>query len=144
MIDGREPQRVSHSGKFIYGMRVYVDIEKGGDLHNFIMQYAAAHDLRMRQAYADFLERGRTAVEAEETETIEGTLDTDDESPLTQDEEEFARDLVEEKMSGESIDDHFDEFHETVQQQAQATDSISNDISPVLIRWYLVHYHDGQ
>jgi hypothetical protein len=122
-------------------MRVHVDIDNGGDFHNFAMQYAKSHDIRMRQAYAELLEYGREAVEAEENESVEDTLDEDGESLLSADEENFVRDIAEELPNDEPIDEQFDDFHGTVQERAEADDRIPDTIDPILVRWYIVHYY---
>jgi hypothetical protein len=122
-------------------MRVHVNIDNGGDLHNFAMQYAKSRDIRMRQAYGELLEHGREAVEAEESASVEDTLDEDGESPLTADEEDFVRDIAEEMPNDEPIDEQFDDFHGTVRERAEADDRITGDIDPILVRWHIVHYY---
>lgn len=114
-------------------------MDNGGDLHNFAMQYAAEHDIRMRQAYAELLERGREAVESDETESVEETLD-EEESPLDSNEEAFAQEIAEELPNEESIDGYFEDFHKTVQERAQADSGVADNFSPVLVRWYITHY----
>lgn len=121
-------------------MRVYVDIENGGDLHNFVMKYAENHDMRMRDAYAALIERGRETIETDADESIDDVIDEEGDSPLNSDEEGFARDLVEVKPTGEPVDEHFEDFHETVRERARASDAVADGISPVLLRWYIVHY----
>lgn len=116
-------------------------MDNGGDLHNFAMQYAKSRDIRMRQAYGELLEHGREAVKAEESASIEDTLDEDGESPLTGDEEDFARDIAEEIPNDEPIDEQFDDFHGTVRERAEADDRITAGIDPLLVRWYIVHYY---
>jgi hypothetical protein len=95
----------------------------------------------MRQAYAELLKHGREAVEAEESEDIEDTLDEDGESPLTADEEDFVRDIVEELPNDEPIDEQFDDFHGTVRERAETDDRVADTIDPILVRWYVVHYY---
>lgn len=95
----------------------------------------------MRQAYGELLEHGREAVKAEESASIEDTLDEDGESPLTGDEEDFARDIAEEIPNDEPIDEQFDDFHGTVRERAEADDRITAGIDPLLVRWYIVHYY---
>lgn len=53
-------------------MRADIDIERGGDLHERVKEYADLQGVRYSRAYAELIERGLDAADEDEKENRSG------------------------------------------------------------------------